>query len=50
MSTGVGKSTLRKTIPVSGCAGLRVISTLCPLCSPTPTARVKDLSVRCLST
>jgi hypothetical protein len=50
MSTGTGKSTLRNTMPVSGCAGRKVISTRCPLCSPTPTARVKDRSVRCFST
>jgi hypothetical protein len=50
MSTGCGKSTRRKTMPVLGAAGRKVISTRWPLCSPTPTARVMDLRVLCLST
>ena len=49
ISTGDGRSTRRNTMPVSGGAGRRVSSTLCPLCSPMPTARVIDLSVRCCS-
>ena len=47
MSTGVGRSVRRKTMPVSGGAGRSVSSTLWPLCTPTPTARVIDLMVRC---
>ena len=49
MSTGCGRSTRRNTMPVSGAAGRSVSSTFWPLCSPTPTARVIDLSVRCWS-
>ena len=29
-------------MPVSGAAGFSVSSTFCPLCTPTPTARVRD--------
>ena len=47
MSTGTGRSTRRKTMPVSGGAGRSVSSTLWPLCTPTPTARVMDFRVRC---
>lgn len=49
MSTGSGRSTRRNTIPVSGWAGRSVNSTRWPLCSPTPTARVRVLMVRCWS-
>ena len=47
ISTTWGKSMRRNTIPVSGGAGRRVISTRWPLCKPTPTARVRDLRVLC---
>lgn len=50
ISTGSGRSTRRNTMPASMGAGLSVSSTRCPLCSPTPTARVMDLRVRCWST
>ena len=36
-------------MPVSGGAGRSVSSTFWPLCTPRPTARVIDLSVRCAS-
>ena len=45
MSTGCGKSTRRNTMPLSGGAGRSVNSTRWPLCSPTPTAWVRDLRV-----
>ncbi len=45
MSTGGSTSRRRKTIPVSGGAGRRVISTLQPVCSPTPVARTRVFSV-----
>jgi len=45
MSTGCGKSTRRKTMPVLTGAGRKVSSTRCPLCRPTPTALVRDLRV-----
>lgn len=48
ISTGCGRSVRRNTIPVSGAAGRSVSSTFCPLCKPTPTARVSDFKVRCL--
>ncbi len=50
ISTGTGKSIRRNTMPVPGAAGRKVSSTRCPLCRPTPTALVRDLRVRCLST
>ena len=46
MATGDGRSTRRKTMPLSGGAGRNVSSTRWPPCTPTPTARVRDLSVR----
>ena len=49
MSTGLGRSTRRNTMPVSGAAGRSVSSTRWPLCTPTPTARVIDFRVRCCS-
>ena len=49
ISTTWGKSMRRNTIPVSGAAGRKVISTRWPLCKPTPTARVRDLRVLCWS-
>ena len=49
MSTGIGRSTRRNTMPVSGWAGRSVNSTRWPLCRPTPTAFVRVLSVRCWS-
>ena len=50
ISTGSGRSTRRNTMPASTGAGRSVSSTRWPLCSPTPTARVMDLRVRCWST
>lgn len=47
ISTGDGRSMRRNTMPVSGGAGRIVNSTRCPLCSPTPTARIIDFRVRC---
>ena len=49
MTTGRGRSTRRKTMPESAGAGRSVSSTFWPPCTPTPTARVIDLSVRCAS-
>ncbi len=49
MVTGCGRSVRRNVMPLSGGAGLSVSSTFCPLCTPTPTARVRDLRVRCCS-
>jgi hypothetical protein len=46
MTTGRGRSTRRKTMPESAGAGRSVSSTFWPPCTPTPTARVIDLSVR----
>jgi hypothetical protein len=43
----VGRSTRRNTMPVSARRGRSVSSTFWPLCTPTPTARVMDLRVRC---
>ena len=48
-ATGCGRSTRRNTMPWSGGAGRRINSTRCPPCTPTPTARVMALSVRCFS-
>ena len=45
ISTGCGKSTRLNTMPVSGGAGRKLSSTRWPLCRPTPTALVSDLSV-----
>ena len=50
ISTGCGRSTRRNTMPVFGGAGRSVSSTRCPLCSPTPMARVWERRVRCRST
>ena len=36
-------------MPVSGAAGRRVINTFCPVCRPTPWARMEFFSVRCPS-
>ena len=49
ISTGTGRSTRRKTMPLSGGAGRSVSSTFWPLCTPRPTARVRDFKVRCRS-
>jgi hypothetical protein len=49
MSTGEARSMRRNTMPWPGGAGRSVSSTFWPLCTPTPTARVIDLRVRCPS-
>ena len=38
IATGCGRSTRRNTMPVSGCAGRRVMTTFLPVCRPTPVA------------
>ncbi len=49
MSTGVARSILRNTIPVSRGAGRSDITTFLPVCKPMPVALMTDLMVRCLS-
>ncbi len=49
ISTGVGKSTRVKTMPVSGPAGRSVNWTLRPECTPMPTVLTIDLIVRCFN-
>src|SRR5256885_3456911 len=46
MSTGEVRSTRRKTMPLSAGAGLSVMRTFWPVCSPTPEALTRDFRVR----
>ena len=49
MSTDSSRSVRRKTIPEFAGPGRNAISTLRPVCRPTPVARIVFFSVRCLS-
>src|SRR6185295_3085227 len=49
MSTGDARSMRRKTMPVSGGAGRKLMRTFCPVCRPTPEALINVLRVRCFS-
>src|SRR2546430_11932815 len=46
MSTGDVRSTRRKIMPLSAGAGLSVMRTFWPVCSPTPEALTRDFRVR----
>jgi len=45
ISGAEGRSRRRNTMPVSGCAGRRLMRTFWPVCSPTPVALTSDFRV-----
>jgi 5,5'-dehydrodivanillate O-demethylase len=49
IAAGGSRSVRRNTMPVSGAAGRSVIRIFCPVCMPTPWARMEFLRVRCPS-